>query len=182
MTLFVTFPLNSLDINCFSIGHFEFPPYSDSHMRSVYHLREYEVFRMLHLTGRMASDPLDIFLSHDWPAGVWNYGDVNQLLRIKPYFAADMEKGELGSPPLWHILQTLQPDFWFSAHLHVKFAAIVPHNQQTYTAEPIKKNDEEIDIDDMQEDESTTPMSICSPQVPAKSTRFLALDKVIPGR
>lgn len=57
------------------------PPYSDNTKRSVYHVRNLEVFRLKQLSG-----PIDIFLSHDWPAGVWQHGDVDQLLKFKPHF------------------------------------------------------------------------------------------------
>ena len=46
----------------YRLGHFERPPYSDDSLRSVYHLRELEIFRMTHL----ADSPMDVFLSHDW--------------------------------------------------------------------------------------------------------------------
>jgi lariat debranching enzyme len=39
----------------------------------------------------------------------------------------------MGSPPSWNLLQTLQPKYWFSAHMHVKFPAIVPHNNGKVT-------------------------------------------------
>lgn len=57
------------------------PPYSDNSKRSVYHVRNLEVFRLKQLTGSM-----DVFLSHDWPTGVWKHGDVDQLLKFKPHF------------------------------------------------------------------------------------------------
>eukprot|EP01033_Poteriospumella_lacustris_P017222 gene17222-12314_t len=132
-------------------------------MRSVYHLRAYEVRQMLHLPSPTSSPhptsdrPVDIFLTHDWPSRVWEYGDVDSLLRLKPYFRADIDKGELGSPPARQILDHLQPSFWFSGHLHVKFPAVIPHPPS-------------LDV------EGTATAS--SPRV----TRFLALDKVIPGR
>lgn len=62
-------------------GRFEYSPYDDNSKRSVYHVRNLDVFRLKQLGGH-----LDICLSHDWPCGVWKYGDVNQLLRFKPHF------------------------------------------------------------------------------------------------
>lgn len=43
------------------------------------------------------------------------------------FFREDIEANRLGSPPTFKLLQTMQPDYWFSAHLHCQFAAIVPH-------------------------------------------------------
>lgn len=71
--------------------------------------------------------PVDILLSHDWPAGIWDYGNRDRLLRTKPYFREDMQSGKLGNPPLMHLLMTIKPRFWFSAHLHVKFGATIQH-------------------------------------------------------
>lgn len=36
-----------------------------------------------------------------------------------------IEAGELGSPPGEQLLHTLKPAYWFAAHLHTKFAAMV---------------------------------------------------------
>lgn len=41
---------------------------------------------------------IDIFVSHDWPAGITDYGDRDRLLRIKPHFTSDLEKNALGNP------------------------------------------------------------------------------------
>ena len=94
---------------------------------------------------------MDIFLSHDWPQGIWNYGNSTTLLKIKPHFQEDVARGTLGAEPLVPLLNSLKPKFWFAAHLHVKFPAVVPHTK--------------VNASDVR-----------------KCTRFLALDKVLPGR
>ena len=70
---------------------------------------------------------MDIFLSHDWPRGIYNHGDVQGLLRKKSFFQDEIEKGILGSPAAETLLYHLKPAYWFAAHLHVKFAALVQH-------------------------------------------------------
>lgn len=114
----------------------------------------------------MISNKIDIFLSHDWPTGIWEYGNKELLLRIKPYFREEMSNNLMGSPPLMSLLQTLKPNFWFSAHLHVKFPAIYPHENSTIKS-----------IDQNHSEDMNNPIT----SIPT-STRFLALDKVLPGR
>ncbi|KAF7991999.1 hypothetical protein HCN44_010819 [Aphidius gifuensis] len=111
-------------------GHFESPPYTDPTTRSVYHIRNLEVFRLKQLT-----NDIDIFISHDWPAGITKYGDENSLLKQKPRFLDDIQANKLGSIPSMELLNIHYPKYWFSAHLHCKFAAIVPNtnNKQQVT-------------------------------------------------
>ncbi|KAB0792623.1 hypothetical protein PPYR_14582 [Photinus pyralis] len=109
-------------------GRSEKPPYSNDTKRSVYHIRNLDVFRLKQVTG-----PLDIFISHDWPSGIWNYGNIRQLLKFKPYFKDDMESGKLGSKPCEELLKYLQPSYYFAAHLHCKFAALFKHDSKRVT-------------------------------------------------
>ncbi|KAI1885312.1 hypothetical protein AGOR_G00218850 [Albula goreensis] len=106
-------------------GHYEFPPYNHETLRSVYHIRNIEVFKL-----KQIQHPMDIFMSHDWPRGIYNYGSTEQLLRKKKFLRQEVETNTLGSPAAAELLAHLQPSYWFSAHLHVKFAAIMQHQAQ----------------------------------------------------
>lgn len=109
-------------------GHFEVPPYNDSTKRSAYHLRNLEIFRLKQL-----AEPVDIVISHDWPRGIYNYGNKARLLQQKKFFAAEVESNSLGCRPTEGLLEQLKPKYWFAAHLHCKFAAVVSHEDGTCT-------------------------------------------------
>ncbi len=105
-------------------GHFEKLPYDHATLRSIYHVRQYDVKKLLLLS---QDRPIDIFLSHDWPRGIEQHGDVSTLLRKKPFFKSEVERNDLGSPANEQLLRMVRPRYWFSAHLHVRFEAIVDH-------------------------------------------------------
>jgi len=76
-------------------GHFERIPYNLNDIRSVYHVREYNVNKLLQLQGK-----IDIFVSHDWPQSIAKYvsqQEVEQLLQHKPYFQKEIVEDTLGS-------------------------------------------------------------------------------------
>lgn len=112
----------------YNSGRFELPPFDEKTSRSIYHIRSLDVFRLKQLQ----AGQIDIMLSHDWPRGIVWYGNTQRLLQRKPHFQQDIYSNQLGSEPSEEILLQIQPKHWFSAHLHVKFAAVVEHtNGQT---------------------------------------------------
>ncbi|XP_066494769.1 lariat debranching enzyme [Tiliqua scincoides] len=112
-------------------GHFECPPYNQQTLRSVYHVRSVEVFKLKQL-----KQPMDVFMSHDWPRSIYHYGNKQSLLKRKAFFRQEVESNTLGSPAASELLQHLKPKYWFSAHLHVKFAALMQHQANGSGQEP----------------------------------------------
>ncbi|KAI3962539.1 hypothetical protein MKW92_034578 [Papaver armeniacum] len=125
----------------YHLGHYERPPYNEDDIRSIYHVREYDVFKLMQV-----EEPIDIFLSHDWHVGITDYGDWQQLVCFKPRFKKQIQNKTLGSKAAANLLEKLKPPDWYSAHMHCKFAASVQHGESG----PV--------------------------------TKFLALDKCLPGR
>ena len=144
-------------------------------------MRELEVHRLLRLR-----QPLDIFLSHDWPQGIARHGDVNRLLQRKSFLRSEVgvsvslqaqglsarqeinlspvqiADNSLGSPPAAQLLGKLKPSYWFSAHLHTKFAALVVHDEQPGQQQQQQQGQQQ--------------------RRQQATTRFLSLDKCLPGR
>ncbi|CAI9116073.1 OLC1v1017126C1 [Oldenlandia corymbosa var. corymbosa] len=106
----------------YHLGHYEKLPYNHKDICSVYHVREYDVHKLMQV-----EEPIDIFLSHDWPRGITDHGNLANLLRQKHFFEKEIKEGTLGSEPAAVLLDKLRPSYWFSAHLHCKFAALVQH-------------------------------------------------------
>lgn len=96
-------------------------PYDKSTIRSIYHYRKDDYFK-LYLLQRSSKM---VMVSHDWPEGIYNYGDVRKLLKNKPFFQEDIKNHNLGSPFNMKLLHVIQPNYWFSAHLHVRFLATI---------------------------------------------------------
>ncbi|KAI0384861.1 lariat debranching enzyme, C-terminal domain-containing protein [Hypomontagnella monticulosa] len=225
--------------------HHERLPFSYDDIKSFYHVREIDVRKLL-----LLREQVDIGLSHDWPRAIENHGNANALWKMKPDFRQESIDGSLGNPAAEYVMDRLRPAYWFSAHMHCKFAAVktyeAPGTAETSTDAAAGKQEEsapapapevpskpeanpdEIDLD-MEDDEvdqsqakpaeesnpvassSTTtttggvsdelraqlPASFSKPGPPQPkvnpgqpvpptitntTTRFLALDKCLPGR
>ncbi|KAJ2442065.1 lariat debranching enzyme [Coemansia sp. RSA 2440] len=109
-------------------GYYERPPFRGHSRSSMHHARSYEAFKMLQIR-----QPLDIVVSHDWPQNIERYGDTDGLLKKKPFFEKEVERGELGSPLNALLLERLRPKWWFSAHLHVRFTASFGPQESIFT-------------------------------------------------
>lgn len=106
----------------------ESAPFDNSSLRSVYHVRNVDIYRMKCLS--KSKSRVDIIASHDWPLGIEQHGNTQALIRQKPFFRQEIEQNNLGSPPNREVLDALKPRWWFSAHLHVKFVAKVDHQRK----------------------------------------------------
>lgn len=135
--------------------HYERLPLTESDIKSFYHVREIDVRKLLQVKTQV-----DIGMSHDWPNGMEWKGDSQDLFKKKQHFVEDANSSQLGSMAALYVMNRLRPPYWFSAHLHVKYAATVKHGDATSalpynpallrkTSGPVapSKNHDEIDLD-----------------------------------
>lgn len=99
-------------------------PYGGREVRSVYHTREWDVRKLLQVRRQV-----DVGVSHDWPRGVEWDGDWKGLFKRKDLFEKDAREGKLGSEAARSVMDRLRPRWWFSAHLHCKYSAVVKHDK-----------------------------------------------------
>ncbi|GAB7343117.1 hypothetical protein MBLNU457_1194t1 [Dothideomycetes sp. NU457] len=158
--------------------HYERLPYSQDDLKSIYHVRELDVRKLL-----LVRTQVVIGVSHDWPRGVEWKGNFKKLFRQKNFFEEDARKGQLGSVAAKYVMDRLRPPYWFSAHLHCKYSAIVQHDQeesnqmsqQQDLPKSADKNDDEIDLD-LDMDDDVAPKDAPASQAIATNTDEIDLE------
>jgi lariat debranching enzyme len=110
--------------------HHERLPFSDDDVKSFYHVREVDVRKLLLLRTQV-----DIGISHDWPRYIENHGNAAWLFRKKPDFQQESQNGQLGSVAAEYVMDRLRPPYWFSAHMHIKFAALKAYQDEPPAAQ-----------------------------------------------
>lgn len=171
-------------------------------VRKSYHLRKQDYLNLRLLQ----PDQNLMMVSHDWPEGIYEFGDKRQLINKKRHFKNDIKNHQLGNPYGMHLLNHLKPMRWFSAHLHVKFDAKIDWRKRRLSDERLANskrvkldevegekitNNDEIELDLSDDDSSAdVPLSAASaaeitgklpsePVGPNHKTFFLSLDKCI---
>ena len=71
----------------YAMGRHEQPPYDNSSLRSVYHVRNADVARLKCLSlpshtnyHNNNNSKIDIMISHNWPRGIEQYGNTAALI------------------------------------------------------------------------------------------------------
>lgn len=113
-------------------SHHERLPFNHGDTKSFYHVREFDVRKLLQLRTQV-----DVGMSHDWPRAIEKHGNQRHLFNMKPDFERESRDGSLGNPAAEYVMDRLRPPYWFSAHLHCKFSAIKTYDPPTAaSAEP----------------------------------------------
>ncbi|KAM5363563.1 hypothetical protein ACJZ2D_011947 [Fusarium nematophilum] len=116
--------------------HHERLPFSQDDVKSWYHVREFDVRKLLQVRTQV-----DVGLSHDWPRAIEKHGDQEWLFKKKPDFRQESRDGTLGNVAAEYVMDRLRPPYWFSAHLHVKFSAVKTYDDGE-TSDPAKSRQE----------------------------------------
>lgn len=162
------------DKNDYNKEHHERLPYSSHDIKSIYHVRRYDIDKLLQIR-----EEVDIGLSHDWPAWVELFGDYQSLYSRKPHFLDSAKRDRLGSYAATEVMNHLRPLHWFSGHMHCRFPANI-----SYASDKFENSVRKLKI--TQEITSVLPVlktdkryfkTTSKPASQRSNGSFLALDK-----
>ncbi|RYP70563.1 hypothetical protein DL771_005382 [Monosporascus sp. 5C6A] len=122
--------------------HHERLPFSHDDVKSFYHVREFDTRKLL-----LLREQVDIGISHDWPRGIENHGNSEALWKMKPFFRQESIDGKLGNPAAAYVMDRLRPAYWFSAHLHCKFAAVKEYDAPIAQEAPVATSSNSEDVE-----------------------------------
>ncbi|GKT87209.1 lariat debranching enzyme [Colletotrichum tofieldiae] len=142
-------------------AHHERLPMGPDEIKSFYHVREVDVRKLL-----LLREQVDVGISHDWPRAIERWGDEKALWRMKPDFERESKDGTLGNVAAEYVCDRLRPPYWFSAHLHCKFAALKIYSDKDATTK----------------ETASAPAEAAAPAPAHEPVNFLALDKCLPRR
>jgi len=165
-------------------------PYDRNSERTIYHTREFSIRRL-----SLLPKP-QIFMSHDWPVDITSFGtshptpqlSLQSLLRFKPFWKNDIQNGKLGSQPSMGLLRRLKPDWWFSAHMHARWDALVIHEPDGTVSQPgvqraaalqpeAQRNPDEIVIDEDDDDVAPAANAPAAEAEPARNPDEIVMDE-----
>ena len=113
-------------------GYDERPPFNFPAPKTMCHIREFDVYRLLQLDNQR---PIDIVVSHDWPQGIVDMDrdkvKAQSFWNNHPNWMG--ERQTLGSRSLRILLDYLQPRYWFCAHMHTKLSLTITHSSGKIT-------------------------------------------------
>lgn len=117
--------------------HFERLPYNEATMRSIYHVRELDIRKLLSYRSQV-----DIGISHDWPQGIEWHGDHRRLFTQRSKWADDAKSGKLGNNAATMVMDRLRPPYWFSGHMHWKYTAVKNYSRETLAHRAQRKSEQ----------------------------------------
>ncbi|KAI9620426.1 hypothetical protein H4Q26_013638 [Puccinia striiformis f. sp. tritici PST-130] len=161
--------LQKHDYHAAHLGHHERLPYDNGTIRSIYHVREYDVFRLAQLPIASSSD---IFISHDWPVGIEQYGNTAQLLRANHFSKMKLFRTRLVhlllcicSKPLNLIIGSLHT-YTSNFRLVLSWPASTDHHSVPSESVALNPDELKMDLNDDDEDEQQhLPVSLNPPVI-----------------
>ncbi|KAG9393657.1 Calcineurin-like phosphoesterase [Carpediemonas membranifera] len=112
-------------------------PFDESDLISSYHQRTVDMEKLAGL------DPVDISLSHDWPARILMTPGADTR-KIRSNLVKEDRIGHFGSQFAAQMIKDLSPAYHFSGHLHHEWSVKTGSTQFMALAQADKKNDAEF--------------------------------------